>query len=219
MAILGRTDRLFKHFLVATLLLSTMATSAAGRAYTVLVWGDSLSAAYGMSRDDGWVELLQEHVADAGIEVVNLSVSGETTSGGLRRLPDALATVEPDLVVLELGANDGLRGFDVSITRDNLSAMIDMAQQAKARVLVLGMQIPPNYGPDYAAAFAALFTEVATAAGADLVPFFLEPVALDWDMMQADGIHPTAAAQPKILAHVWPQLAQLLPAELPPPSG
>ncbi len=219
MAILGRTDSLFKHFLIGVLLLSTVAVSAVARAYTVLVWGDSLSAAYGMSRDDGWVELLQGHVADAGIEVVNLSVSGETTAGGLRRLPDALATVEPDLVVLELGANDGLRGFDVSITRENLAQMVGMSQRAGARVLLLGMQIPPNYGPDYAAAFAAVFAEVATAAGAELVPFFLEPVALDWDMMQSDGIHPTAAAQPTILSHLWPHLAPLLPASLPAPTG
>lgn len=181
--------------------------------FTIMVFGDSLSAAYGMDRESGWVALLRERVAGRGVSVINRSVSGETTAGGLQRLPDALAEVDADLVVIELGANDGLRGQDPEIIRDNLARMIDAAHSRDAAVLLLGMRMPPNYGPAYTAAFENAYSELATAKGVALEPFFLATVAEDWNMMQADGIHPNAEAQPKILEQVWPSIEPLLPPD------
>lgn len=201
--------------LVLTIVLMLTCTStslASTRApFTVLVFGDSLSAAYGMAPEQGWVALLREELEPRKVEVVNLSVSGETTAGGLRRLPDALSSVSPDLVVLQLGANDGLRGLDTLAMAENLTRMIELSHAADARVLLLGMQLPPNYGLDYTEAFAAVYAELAERHGVALLPFFLEPVAEDWNLVQDDGLHPTVEAQPLLLGHVRPALDALLP--------
>ena len=177
-----------------------------------MVFGDSISAAYGIDRKEGWVTLLQERLNEKypGSEVVNASVSGETTQGGRSRLPAALERHAPDLLFLELGGNDALRGYPVTDMRDNLSAMIAMAQTNGARVVVLGMQIPPNYGPKYTREFSQAFATVAEEADAYLVPFFLEGVALVDGMIQGDGIHPTTKAQPILLNTGWQALLAAL---------
>jgi len=179
---------------------------------TLLVLGDSISAAYGIQREEGWVVQLEARLADLdpAWRVVNASTSGETTGGGLARLPAALATHAPALVVIELGGNDGLRGYPLARIRDNLDALVRVASDAGSTVLLVGMEIPPNYGPRYTQGFAALFREVAQTHEVPLVPFLLEEVALRPGMMQADGIHPTAAAQPLLLDTVWPYLEPLL---------
>ena len=180
-------------------------------ARTVLVVGDSISAAYGIQRDEGWVHLLALRVGPR-TKVVNVSVSGETTGGGLARLPLALDVYDPDVVLIELGGNDGLRGYPVARIRDNLDRMMAAVNDAGAIAVVVGMQIPPNYGPRYTSAFRNLFPEVAAAWNAPLVPFLLEGAAAVEGMMQRDGLHPTAAAQPTLLENVWPVLEPLLTA-------
>jgi acyl-CoA thioesterase I len=189
-------------------------TVARGRA-PVLVVGDSLSAEYGLERGSGWVALLQQRLArdKVAVEVVNASISGDTTSGGRTRLPGLLAQHKPGIVVLELGGNDALRGLPLSMTQANLQAMAQAAKAAGARVLILGMQVPPNYGQKYAADFAGLFAAVAKAEGAALVPFFLAGVADGPEadaLFQPDRIHPSAQAQPRMLDNVWPALKPLL---------
>lgn len=181
----------------------------------ILVLGDSLSAEYGLKRGSGWVALLEQRLAKEKIpaRVVNASISGETTSGGRSRLPALLAQHQPTQVVLELGANDALRGLDLSMTEDNLRAMAIASRAAGAKVLVVGMQLPPNYGRAYNQRFADLFGRVAKDQKAALVPFFLQGVAdrsdaANW--FQADRIHPTEAAHPILLANVWPTLKKLL---------
>jgi acyl-CoA thioesterase-1 len=179
----------------------------------ILVFGDSISAGYGLERvDEGWVALLQARLGQKGYgyEVVNASVSGETTAGGLARLPRALAVHHPAIVILELGGNDGLRALPVAQMRDNLGHMIDLAQASGARVLLLGMRIPPNYGPEYTERFQATFEAIARQRKLAFQPFLLERVALDPKLMQADGVHPDAAAQPALLDAVWPALEPLL---------
>jgi acyl-CoA thioesterase I len=178
----------------------------------ILVLGDSLSAGYGISVEQGWVALLQARLRAKGYgyRVVNASASGETTGGGLARLPRALSMHQPRVVIVELGANDGLRGLPVADIRANLDAIVKRSQQAGARVLLLGMRIPPNYGPVYGNAFRALFADVAARHEVPLVPFLLQSVALNEAMMQEDRLHPNAAAQPKLLDMVWPQLERLL---------
>ncbi len=199
--------------IVLVLCLAALAAvrSTAAEPFKVLVFGDSLSAAYGMQTSAGWVALLRERVADRGIDVVNRSVSGETTAGGVQRLPAAIDEVNPDLVIIELGANDGLRGIDPGAMRDNLARMIEVARDADAEILLLGMKMPPNYGPQYTAAFEAVYAGLAETQDVYLVPFFLATVAEDWDLMQDDGNHPNERAQPKILDHVWTSLEPLLP--------
>jgi acyl-CoA thioesterase-1 len=179
---------------------------------SILVLGDSLSAAYGIKPAQGWVALLQKRLQDQGYgqRVVNASVSGETSSGGLQRLPRALQLHKPGIVIIELGSNDGLRGLPLSVTRDNLAKMVAVAKKAGADVLLVGMQMPPNYGARYTAEFAALFRELATRNGLPLVPFLLESVALNDKLMQADGLHPNVNGQPIILDNVWPHLEPLL---------
>lgn len=182
-------------------------------ASVILVFGDSISAGYGLARvDQGWVALLQARLRKEGYgyDVVNASVSGETTAGGLARLPRALAVHHPAIVILELGGNDGLRALPVESVRANLERMVDRAQDAGARVLLLGMRIPSNYGPEYTTRFAALYRALAHDRKLAFVPFFLEHVALDPSLMQADGIHPNAAAQTALLDQVWPHLQPLL---------
>lgn len=169
---------------------------------TILVWGDSLSAAYGIPVEKGWVNLLQEKLGDK-YTVVNGSISGETTAGGLTRLPDALKAHKPAYVLLELGANDGLRGIALDEMRANLEQMIKLAQAADAKVVLIGIKLPPNYGPAFNDKFDAAYVGLAQQYALPLVPFLLEGVADNWDLMQADGLHPTAEAEPKVLENVW----------------
>ena len=188
-----------------------MVTPGQAQSYTILVWGDSLSSAYRIPVDQGWVALLGERVSDRNIKVVNGSIPGEVTYGGVERISQALKTSKPDLVVLALGSNDGLQGLDIGQMRENLENMIQAARDADAAVLLIGMMIPPNYGKQYANNFHNTYLELAETYKIELVPFFLEPVALDFDFMQADGYHPTAAAQPLLLDHVWPVLNAMIP--------
>lgn len=186
-------------------------TSPARPANTILVLGDSLSAEYGLKRGSGWVALLEQQLQAEKINarVVNASISGDTTSGGRARLGALLMQHRPTLVVIELGANDALRGLPLALTRDNLLAMTRQAQQTAARVLLLGMQMPPNYGREYGQRFANMYAEVAKTTRAALVPFLLKGIADAPDSMawfQADRIHPKEEAQPRLLANVWPVL-------------
>ena len=183
---------------------------------TLLVLGDSLSAEYGLAKGSGWVALLEQRLSQEKrtLKVVNASISGDTTSGGLARLPGLLKQHAPTIVVIELGGNDALRGLPLDMTRENLRAMVRLALAAKAQVLLLGMQVPPNYGPDYAQQFAASFATVAKEQKVALVPFFLKDVAdapNAADLFQSDRIHPAAAAHPVLLNNVWPALKRLLP--------
>jgi acyl-CoA thioesterase-1 len=178
----------------------------------ILVYGDSLSAAYGIPRDQGWVELLQRRLNEQGYShrVANASVSGETTSGGLSRLDATLQETRPDLVIIELGANDGLRGLPVADMKRNLVSMIKAAHRQQAEVMLLGMRIPPNYGPVYTREFTNTFQQVASEYKLPLVPFFLDGVAGQRDLILDDGLHPSAAAQGKLLDNVWEELEPLL---------
>jgi acyl-CoA thioesterase I len=179
--------------------------------FHILVYGDSISAGYGIKIDRGWVNLLRNRLSTRDIMVTNASISGETTSGGLTRISQALKTHKPDLLILELGGNDALRGTKLGLVRENLSKIILATQQSGAQILLLGMQIPPNYGRTYATAFFDMFDDLATSHKTALVPFFMQPVSEDYDLMQADGIHPTTNAQPLLLEHIWPALRMLLP--------
>ncbi len=188
---------------------------AAARSQRILVVGDSLSAEYGLVRGSGWVALLDQRLAHDRINaaVVNASISGDTTSGGIARLPALLREHRPDIVVLELGGNDALRGLPLTMTRSNLVEMAKLSKDAHAKVVIVGMQLPPNYGRAYGERFAGLFAEVARSEGAALVPFMLKGVAdipQAEAMFQADRIHPLATAHPTILANVWPVLEPLL---------
>ena len=186
--------------------------SAQAGTQRILVLGDSISAAYGMSLEQGWVAMLAERLSDAepGYEVVNASISGETTAGGLRRLPELLARHQPGLVIIELGANDGMRGYPLKSLRSNLSTMTQLAQEAGAKVILLAMEIPPNYGARYTAGFRDSFAEVAANTGAVLGPFVLDGVATDPALMQEDGIHPRKEAQPMLLDNVLPTIMTAL---------
>ncbi|GAB5452128.1 MAG: esterase TesA [Halioglobus sp.] len=177
-----------------------------------MILGDSISAAYGMSLEQGWVALLERRLADNGMaaNVVNASISGETSGGGLRRLPQLLNEYAPTLVVVELGGNDGLRGFPLATLRRTLSAIVSQAQASGARVLLLPMEIPPNYGQRYTRGFRQTFEQVAKETGCTLGPFILESFATDAGMKQPDGIHPTAAAQPLMLDSVYPAIVARL---------
>ena len=189
--------------------------AATRRTPTILVVGDSLSAEYGLKRGSGWVTLLTQQLEATKIkaEVVNASISGDTTSGGRSRLPALLARHKPTHVIIELGGNDALRGLPLQLTQDNLTFMTQAAQKAGAEVLLVGMQLPPNYGRDYGERFAAVFGVVAQANKAALVPFLLKGVADQANalrLFQADRIHPTEEAQPIMLANVWPELKKIL---------
>lgn len=179
---------------------------------TLLVLGDSISAAFGLDTRQGWVSLLEQRLAAEGFayRVVNASVSGDTSAGGLARLPTLLAEHRPQLVIVELGGNDGLRGQAPAQLQQNLAAMVQQSQKIGAKVLILGMQLPPNYGVRYTTAFAAVFPQVANQTGAALVPFLLEGVGGVPALMQDDGIHPGAAAQAQLLDNVWLSLKPLL---------
>jgi len=200
---------LLRAFALAALLAFGPAALAAR---TILVFGDSLSAAYGLAANQGWVHLLEQRIAQTGLDwhVVNASVSGETTAGGLRRLPEDLRRHKPSLVVIELGANDALRGQPIAAMRSNLEQMIRLARAAHAEVVLVGIMIPPNYGIDYAAEFRDLYATLAKKANVALVPFLLRGVVDRPDLFQADQLHPTAAAQPILLDNVWPVVEPLL---------
>jgi acyl-CoA thioesterase-1 len=203
--------RLTLFTLAAVALGLTLSGRAGSQPPALLVLGDSLSAAYGIATEAGWVSLLQRRVEERGLEfqVVNASTSGETTAGGLSRLPGLLETHRPQVLVIALGANDGLRGFAFETVRTNLSRMIQLATEAGSRVLLAGIRLPPNYGAVYTEGFQAVFREVAAAEQVPLVPLLLAGVE-GFEMMQADGIHPSAAAQPRILDNVWAELEPLL---------
>ncbi|MFV3334198.1 arylesterase [Pseudomonas sp. NY15437] len=181
-------------------------------AQTLLVVGDSISAGLGLDTSQGWVNLLDKRLKEQGFDyrVVNASISGDTTAGGLARLPALLSEQKPALVVIELGGNDGLRGMAPAQLQQNLNAMVQQSRQAGARVVLLGMRLPPNYGQRYTDAFAQVFQSVANEQKIALVPFFFDGVGGVQDMMQADGIHPAVAAQPRLLDNVWPTLKPLL---------
>jgi acyl-CoA thioesterase I len=197
------------------ILLVLFAASVPAKAETpvILVFGDSISAGYGLSRvEQGWVTLLQTRLKDEdyGYHVLNASVSGETTAGGLARLPRALDLHKPKIVILELGGNDGLRALPIAQMRANLVRMVDLASAAGAKVLLLGMRMPPNYGPEYTEQFRSCYSDLARDKKLPLVPFLLNDVAQSPNLMQADGIHPNELGQPKLLANVWPSLKPLL---------
>jgi acyl-CoA thioesterase-1 len=188
------------------------AAAAAPAAPRILVYGDSLSSAYGIAQQRGWVALLEARLKreQKDYNVVNASISGETTRGGLARMPKVLAEVKPAIVILQLGANDGLRGLPVEQMKDNLAAMIEQSQQAGAKVLLVGMKLPPNWGPEYTGAFERVYPALATAHGTALLPFLFAGLKDEPANFQPDRLHPTEAAQPIILDAVWTKLAGLL---------
>jgi acyl-CoA thioesterase I len=194
--------------------LGTPAGAEAAASRNVVVLGDSLSAGYGIKIQEGWVNLLAQRIASEGYgyQVINASVSGETTQGGLARLPRVLQLHKPAIVIIELGGNDGLRGLPLATSRENLRRTIELARAAQARVLLVGMMIPPNYGARYAQEFRDIYTTLASSFRVALVPFLLDQVALNPALMQRDGIHANANGQPQLLENVWPKLKPLLVA-------
>lgn len=213
---LNRNCRSRRRLLLAgTGWLTTAWLSTASRASTspatplILIFGDSLSAEYGLRRGSGWVGLLQEQLRRDGLphRIMNASISGETTAGGLARLPAVLTKQSPSLVILQLGANDGLRGLSIAQTRRNLMSMIDLVSKTGAGVLLVGIRIPPNYGAEYTRQFDGLFADIARTRNLPFVPFLLEGIADNPQMFQADAIHPNEKAQPKLFDNVWPVLA------------
>jgi acyl-CoA thioesterase-1 len=204
-------NALFKKFTAAAVLVAASA-SAYSAPKTVLVVGDSLSAEYGLSRGAGWVALLEQKLKSEKIDatIVNASISGETTSGGRARLPALLSAHKPEIVVIELGANDGLRGLPVDAASTNLREMIAMAQKQRAKVMLIGMRMPPNYGRAYTERFFGMFASLAREYKAPLVPFMLEGVADKPALFQADRLHPSAQAHPIILNNIWPTFYKLI---------
>ncbi|WP_224743879.1 MULTISPECIES: arylesterase [Lysobacter] len=197
---------------VAMLLMPARVQAAAPTTHTVLVMGDSLSAGYGMAAEQGWVALTARRIASEkpGWRVANASISGETTAGGAARIIDALVRERPEVVVIALGANDGLRGLPTQQSANHLAYMIGAAHGAGAKVLLIGMQMPPNLGPAYTRAFEANYRNLADRFHVALLPFLLAPIATDRDAYQADNLHPTAAVQPQLRDHVWSRLVPLL---------
>lgn len=189
-------------------------TFAADAGRTLLVIGDSLSAGFGLEPGQGWVALLQDRLEAEGYgyRVVNASITGDTTTGGVGRLPRALQLHQPAVVVIELGGNDGLRGTPIPVIRDNMAEMIRLAQQAQARVVLAGLKMPPNYGERYTSAFEAMYAELAARHGVALIGFFMDGVALNPRFMQPDGIHPNAAGQARLLENAWPVIEKQLRA-------
>lgn len=206
--------KLSVHVAAAWLMVAA-AASAHSAPKTVLVLGDSLSAEYGLARGTGWVALAEKKVKDQKLdaEIVNASVSGETTSGGRSRLPALLTKHKPALVVIELGANDGLRGLPVAAAQANLKAMADTAGKSGAKVMLIGMRIPPNYGRDYSDKFYAMYGTLSRELKAPLVPFMLDGVAEKTEMFQPDRLHPLAEAHPTILNNIWPVLEKSIKAK------
>jgi len=205
----GMWNYFLRGLVLAILLLAVPAQAAQ---QTLLVLGDSLSASYGLAQEHGWVSLLQQRLSNEKhpYRVINASISGETTSGGLYRIDALLTTHRPDIIILELGANDGLRGLSLEATRSNLESMIQRAKKSGAKVLLIGMRIPPNYGPSYAEPFHKLFETLAKKYRISRVPFLLAAIAGQREYFQADGLHPTAEAQVLMLDTVWPVLQPML---------
>jgi len=206
-------SKLIAAWLRIALLAAVLAAgTASGKSSVILIVGDSLSAEYGLRRDTGWVRLLSDRLAKEAKQysVVNASISGETTSGGRTRLPQLLQQHRPSVVVIQLGANDGLRGLPLAAMRENLVVMVRESRASGARVLLVGMRIPPNYGRDYSERFTAVYEKVADGERVARVPFLLDGFADDLDYFQADRIHPVEKAQPRMLDAVWRQLAPLL---------
>lgn len=199
-----------RSIVLSALLLLTLPALASQN--TVLVVGDSLSAAYGVPSETAWVELLRDRIESQDLDwtVVNASISGETTDGGLRRLPGLLETHDPNIVIIELGGNDGLRGFPPNVIESNLANMIEQVRDTGATPLLVGMQIPPNYGQRYTTMFADIFPTLSDRYNTVLVPFFLDGIYDQDGLMQGDGIHPTEEAQPRLLDNIWPKLEPLL---------
>lgn len=193
------------------ILLSAASSQAANR--TILVYGDSLSAGFGIPLAQSWPALLDQRVRSSGWSVANASISGETTAGGRSRFAAALQQFKPDIVILALGANDGLRGLPVSNMQSNLQSMITAAKTQNARVMIVGIRLPPNYGPDYTREFESSYSSLAKREKLPYLPFLLEPIAEDRAAFQADNLHPVASAQPKILDHVWGTLKPMLGAK------
>lgn len=186
--------------------------AARGAGQTIVVVGDSLSSGYGMAAEQSWVAMLEDRLRTEGYgyQVVNASIAGDTSAGGLARLPRLLDVHDPELVIVELGGNDGLRGQPVGTLRDNLASMIEQSQESGARVVLAGIQIPPNYGPAYTSSLAAVYPELARRFDVPLIDFLLADVALNRELMQADGIHPNAAGQKVVFENVWRVLKPLL---------
>ncbi|MDZ4251387.1 MAG: arylesterase [Sulfuritalea sp.] len=203
---------MFKKLASCLLVLFFCSLPVAAAEKRILVYGDSLSAGFGIGVAQSWPALLGQRLSanGSGLTVTNASISGETTAGGRARLAAVLTQFKPRIVILALGANDGLRGLPVAAMKANLDAMVKLARQHGAQVLLVGMRLPPNYGPQYTREFDAAFRDLARREKISLLPFLLEPIALDLDAYQADGLHPTAAAQAKILDHVWTALKPLL---------
>jgi len=207
------TARLWVRSILLIALALMMAPVVLANQNTLLIVGDSLSAAYGVPSDRAWVQLLQARLNNNGLSqwnVVNASISGETTVGGARRLPGLLADNSPDVVVIELGGNDGLRGFPPNVIESNLAQMISQVQDTGAQAILVGMRIPPNYGQRYTQMFADIFPKLSDRYNTALVPFFLQGVYDQDGMMQDDGIHPSVEAQPKLLENMWPVLKRAL---------
>jgi len=204
--------RVFTVYSAVLFLFAISGCVAANDNQTILIVGDSLSAGYGIDEKQSWVMLLQGRLDDEGYgyRVVNASISGDTTGGGLRRLPRALDQHDPGIVLIELGGNDGLRGTPIHVIHNNLGSMIELAQETGARVILAGMEMPPNYGIAYTEGFSGIYPELAENHDAALIGFFMKNVALNPDLMQPDGIHPNADGQPILLDNVWPVLKQLL---------
>jgi acyl-CoA thioesterase-1 len=204
-------SRVLRTGLITGLLLC-LSLGAQAREHRILVLGDSISAAYGMSLEQGWVALLEEKLETdaATVEVVNASISGETTAGGLRRLPELLAMHEPNIVVIELGGNDGLRGYPLERLRSNLQQLVTLSKEAGATVILVPMEIPPNYGSRYTAGFRNSFTDIAAGGEIVLAPFLMEGVATDPELVQADGIHPRVEAQPLLLQNILPTIKAVM---------
>jgi acyl-CoA thioesterase-1 len=200
------------YFLRGWIAVALLFGAQAQATQTILVLGDSLSAAYGLAQDRGWVSLMQQRLQTERYphHLINASISGETTSGGLYRIDALLASYKPKVVILELGANDGLRGLSLDATQNNLGALIRRAQQSGAQVLLIGMRLPPNYGPAYTEKFQHLFENAAAKYHVRRVPFLLAPIASKRVYFQADGLHPTAEAQPLLLDTVWIALKPML---------
>ncbi len=208
-ALLGLLSLLFVAFANTGI----AAESSQKDSYTIIILGDSISAGYGIDIQKGWVSLLQDKLKTEKYNhytVVNASISGNTTGDGLSRLPKLLEQYSPSIVIVELGGNDGLRGYPVKLMEKNLQTMIDLSQQKNAKVVLAGIEIPPNYGARYTALFRKAFQKVAAANTVSYIPFILEGIALNPELMQQDGIHPTEQAQPKLLNNIWGTLLPLL---------
>ena len=203
---------MFKNaFKVLLLIVTLLPTAYAVANHKILLLGDSLSASYGMTQNEGWVTLLNQQLADqnAPYNIINASISGETTAGGLSRLPGILAKQSIDALIIELGGNDGLRGFPPKLIKNNLTKMVDLAHAKNIPVYVMNIRIPPNYGPRYSKMFTDVFAQVGSEKDIQVLPFFMEQIAIDPSLMQNDGIHPNRIAQPKIADIMSKQLAAI----------